>query len=259
MAKKPPKEEKVIPHTMPIPLSPQGTEFLSFFNELFSDHPLFPECRGAKEEDIQALLAYADRPLPAIYLEYLRTLGGNDGPLNLGSSNRSSAKAVLASYQRHGEDWRDYHPANGFRFTTDDAGQAHSLVYEDGVSEPHVAISDLNHIVSVIAERFDIHLFRMAWERRWFTARANPSTPGRNIRIAGATSLDGVRRAAQEQVFNELWFSDHLKFCGEKGSVRVTTLFSSVDLYIYFTSDDPTATTRECAAFREALESVVAD
>ncbi len=240
---------------MPPSLSAKGTEFLSFFQQLFADNRLLQRCAGASEEDIQALLAYTDRTLPALYLDYLQTLGGNDGPLRLALDGDCSAKSVLRYLRNQGDKWREYQPDNAFRISTDGSIAAHSLLYEDDKAEPNVVIHEGERITSVIAESFDTYLFRHAWQRRWFGKDGNPSSPDLNVRVAGMRSLSGAEQVAQERGFSRQWFSDRWVLCGEKDSIRLITLFSSIDLYLYFSSPDRDAVTRECIAFREALGS----
>ncbi len=236
-------------------LSAKGTEFLSFFQDLLGNDPLFRECAGAKEVDIEALLTYAERPLPALYLDYLRILGGNDGPLRLGLDGTCSAKSVLRSLKTRGEYWKDSQPPNTFCFSTGGSIANYAFLYTNNIVEPCIVLQELDRITSTVAETFEIYLFRHAWQRRWFGKQGNPSSPELTVRGVGIRSVQKIERIAQEHGFSSAWFSDCWSLCAEKGSIRLITQLSSIDTYVYFSGPDRLVAARECKAFEEALGS----
>ncbi|MBP6945546.1 hypothetical protein KBD61_03745 [Patescibacteria group bacterium] len=236
-------------------VSPKGQEFLAFFQELFAGDPRMTACVGADEKDIEALLAYADQPLPALYLDYLRLMGTNDGPLRLALDAECSAKSVAAYLERCGNDWKDYQPTNSFRISTNGSTFARALLYRDDAPEPCVIINNNERILETVAETFESYLFRHAWQRRLFTGHNNPSVPELHIRGTNINTLDDVKHTAKERGFSLTWFSDRWSACGEKGSIRFITLFSAHDVHIYFADEDRHRAADECAAFRSILGS----
>lgn len=211
--------------------------------------------RRSPKKEIQALLAYADQPLPTLYIDYLRILGANDGPLRLALDGECSAKSVLAYLALRGRNWKDYRPTNSFRISTDGSTFARALHYKDDAPEPCVIIHNNERILETVAETFETYLFRHAWQRRWFTGQNNPSVPKLHIRGANIATLDDVRQTAEKDGFSLLWFSDRYSLCGEKDSIRFITLFSTNDIHLYFTGEDRHQTEDECTAFKNILGS----
>ncbi len=226
-------------------------EFEAYLRERFLGDPRLELCRGAAQEDIVKLIAYADRPLPRLYLDYLRVFGEHDGPLELGDDCSCSVSKVLSYRKSYEAKSTAIQPLNAFRFTNEGVSLGRSFLYREGQAEPRVVVNDLDVVVETLADSFEVFLFRRVWKKSllsrmdfWLDC---------SLRGHGVVSLKAVVELAKERGFRPLWFSDTRSLCAEKDGVCLFTQFQGATIFAFFYSSSRAAAKEECDVFQKEL------
>ncbi len=205
------------------------SDFLAFYKELF---PQDTSYRGASEEEIATLLPLTDRPLPELYIDYLKVFGKNDGLLKLGDDCSCSVDAVLRHRKSYAGKSTKIQPPNAFRFSNEGVSLGRSFLFQEGISEPCIVVNDLDEVGEVLAENFTIFLFRQAWLKA--QVRKLDQLAYVVLHRKGSDLTEDVRRVALERDFEPLWFCDRWSFCAEKDQISLSTKLQKGSISVFF-------------------------
>lgn len=176
-------------------------EFFAFVTAL-GDPLVAQDRRGADPADIDRLQQLAGRPLPPLYLEFLRELGERS-LVRIGRDGRQGVRDLLDYY----EDPMEAIPGDAVVICTPAIEPPTLLVDRDG-AEPAVFAGD-----ALIAPSFAHQL----WRCGWLVALWPNNT---QLTIAGGDA-GTVARSAERAGFEPLWFGGAGHFCLDDGAAQL--------------------------------------
>jgi hypothetical protein len=179
---------------------------------------------SAAEADINMIRSIATKPLPPLYLEYLRRFGTNDGALQLADDANPSIPALRRYYEK----WSN--PPNLFAISTQGLSGQRALVYSDAFAEPRVAVVFDNEIDYYCASSFQFFLYRRGYVRVRFPNGALFSV----LQLNGALGLSNeVKEWLLQDGFRFYWFSDDYETIGESNTVWIVLINRSDSLTLH--------------------------
>ncbi|WP_437736873.1 hypothetical protein [Sorangium sp. So ce1335] len=225
-------------------------EFIAYYSVLFSGHPQAGAREGATEDEIEAFARAAGRPLPPLYLGYLREFGHHDGLVELGDDASCDVRAVLRYLQKRAKNGLPSAPPDCVLISIRGVSMSRALHFASPDGPPCVVINDTDTIIMNIASTFKHHLYRQAWVHRWFQGLASVVMSRADYRLVA-----DARPLAESLGFSTQWFSDAFHYyCGERGAARVYCFRGMDRVTLSLLSPDPGELLDLKTHFKEKLQ-----
>lgn len=206
-------------------LSTKPTDHIEDFIE-FMQHAAVPhggqDRAGASLDDIRQFADAAQRPLPALYLGYLREFGGADGALKMGGDTDPRVKSLLDFYSEPRGSADGAIAPNTVVIGVYGISGNRALLYPEPRGEndgpttgeeegPSVVVCEYGAVDYTCARTFRNHLYRQAFIRGRFRKGKLFS-----LRRNEEPLLPVAREALKSQGFRGYWFSDDFQVCMER-------------------------------------------
>ncbi|MDY7232217.1 hypothetical protein [Hyalangium rubrum] len=194
---------------IPTALSDDIREFIGFIERLSGGVPLLYV--GATEEQIQRFVELVHRPLPPLYLRYLREFGRQTGGLRFADDAHQDIESLLEFYEDQVQQGEPEIPLNGVTIAVQSLSGARSLIYEQAQPEPIVVINWEKGVGEPIAQSFRNLLYR-----KGFSAFRLPNPPRYAILFNNQPgTLAEALSFGASLGFEPYWFNDAYGACAE--------------------------------------------
>jgi hypothetical protein len=185
-------------------------DFLGFVERL-SGGVILPRA-PATEEQIQRFITLVRRPLPVLYLGYLREFGQQETLIRFADDADPEIESLLSFYEEQVGRGEPDIPAKGVTIATQGVSGARTLIYEEAQpGEPVVVNNWEEEVGSIIAQSFRNLLYRKAFG----TFRLPDPPRYANLRKEQEGTLDQVLSLSASLGFEPYWFSDAYGACAE--------------------------------------------
>ncbi|MDY7232216.1 hypothetical protein [Hyalangium rubrum] len=183
--------------------------FIDFVERLSGGASLSRE--GATEEQIQRFLELVQRPLPPLYLGYLREFGRQERVIRFADDARPDIDSLLRLYEDQVKRGKPSIPRKGVTIAAQSVSGARTLIYGRANWEPIVVENWEKGVGETIARSFRNLLYR-----KGFSAFRLPDPP--RYAILANNRQDTLREALSFGAslgFEPYWFNDAYGACAE--------------------------------------------